>query len=46
MPYEIIVVIASALAISEAMMNTGGANLLAAGLLVGARTRRWRLCCW
>ena len=41
MPYEIIVVIASALAISEAMMNTGGANLPAAGLLVGAE--RWGL---
>ncbi len=39
MPYEIIVVIASALVISEVMMNTGVANLLAAGLLVGAE--RW-----
>ena len=32
MPYEIIVVIASALVISEVMMTTGVANLLAVGL--------------
>ena len=32
MPYEIIVVIASSWAISETMVNAGGANLLAAGL--------------
>jgi di/tricarboxylate transporter len=36
MPYEVIVIVASALVISEVMIATGAANLLAGGLLAGA----------
>jgi di/tricarboxylate transporter len=36
MPYDIIVVIASSLVISEVMLSTGTANLLAGALLLGA----------
>ena len=39
MPYEIIIVIASALVISEVMITTQAAELIAAGLLAGAE--RW-----
>jgi di/tricarboxylate transporter len=36
MPYEVIVIVAAALVISEVMIATGAANLLAGGLLAGA----------
>lgn len=37
MPYQIIIIIASALVISDVMVKTGTGDLLAAGLLLGAR---------
>jgi di/tricarboxylate transporter len=38
MPYQIIIIIAAALVISEVMIDTGAADLLASGLLAGAES--------